>query len=85
MVHRMHAYCNTRICICRQSELGDECGMFGFTADGGTIFAIEGDIEDAGTEFLRHLRLQLQAFAHPRFNATVVIAYWDHDTRGLCP
>jgi hypothetical protein len=29
--------------------------------------------------------LQLQAFAHPRFNTALVIAYGDHDTRGLGP
>jgi len=29
--------------------------------------------------------LQLQAFAHPRFDAAVVIAHRDHDTRGLGP
>jgi hypothetical protein len=29
--------------------------------------------------------LQLQAFAHPRFDATVVIAHRDHDSRGLGP
>ena len=59
--------------------------MLGFSAHGRAVFAIEGDIEDAGTKFLRHLSLQLKAFAHPRFDAAVVIAYGDHDTRGLGP
>ena len=48
--------------------------MLGLQPDGRAIFTIEGDIKDAGTEFLRHLGLQLQAFAHARFDAAVVVA-----------
>ncbi len=57
--------------------------MLGFSAHRCTVFTIKGDIKDAGAEFLRHLNLQLQAFAHPHFDAAVVIAHRDHDTRGL--
>ena len=59
--------------------------MLGFSAHRRAVFAIKGDIKNASTKFLRHLSLQLQTFAHPRFNAAVVIAYGDHDTRGLGP
>jgi hypothetical protein len=59
--------------------------MFDFSTYGGTVFTIEGDIKYAGAEFLRHFCLQLQAFAHPRFDAAVVIAHRDHNTRGLGP
>ena len=59
--------------------------MLGFSAHRRAVFAIQGDIKHAGTKFLRHFSLQLQAFAHPRFDAAVVIAHRDHNTRGLGP
>jgi hypothetical protein len=49
--------------------------MFGFATNRGAIFAIEGDVKNARPELLRHLGLQLQAFAHPHFHATVVVAH----------
>jgi hypothetical protein len=56
--------------------------MLGFATDRGAIFAIQGDVKDARPELLRHLGLQLQAFAHPHFYATVVVAHWQmHSAR----
>src|SRR3989344_2519999 len=56
-----------------QGQPGPQPGVAGFKAGGGAVFAIEGDIKDAGTELLRHLGLQLQALAHARFDAAVVV------------
>jgi hypothetical protein len=57
--------------------------VFGFATDWGAIFAVQGDIEDAGTELLRHLGLQLQAFAHPRFDTAVVVTNRQQNATGL--
>jgi len=57
-----------------QCQLGDQRGMLCLAAHGGTVFTIEGHIKDAGSKLLRHLSLQLQAFAHPRFDTAVVVA-----------
>ena len=45
-----------------------------FATHGRTIFAIEGDVHNANAKFLVQLGLQLQAFAHARLNAAVVVA-----------
>ena len=39
----------------------DQCSVFGFATDGCAVFAVQGDIEDASAELLRHVGLQLQA------------------------
>ena len=49
--------------------------MLGLAAHRGTVLAIEADIEHAGAELLRHLGLQLQALAHARFHAAVVVTH----------
>jgi hypothetical protein len=54
--------------------------MLGLSAHRRTVFAIQSDIKNTGTKFLRHVSLQLQAFAHPRFDAAVVITNRDHYT-----
>jgi hypothetical protein len=48
-------------------------GMFNFAANWRAIFTIQGDVEDTSTKLLRHLSLQLQAFAHPHFNTAVMV------------
>jgi hypothetical protein len=53
----------------------DRIGMGHFLPHRGTVFAVEGDIEYAAPQFGRHLRLQLQAFAHALRLATEVIAH----------
>jgi hypothetical protein len=47
--------------------------MLCLAAHGGTVFTIQGHIKDAGAKLLRHLSLQLQAFAHPRFDTAVMV------------
>jgi hypothetical protein len=56
-------------------QLGALAGMFGFTAHGRAIFAIERGIKHAGAKLLGHLRLQLQAFAHAHLDTAVVVAH----------
>jgi hypothetical protein len=58
-------------------------GMLNFTAYWGAIFTVQGDIKHAGTKLLRHFRLQLQTFAHPHLDTTVVIAYRQKHACGL--
>ena len=44
-------------------------GVFGFAADGGAVFAVQGDVEDGAG-----LGLAFQAFLHQFFGAGVVVA-----------
>jgi hypothetical protein len=67
-----------------QGQFGDQCSVFGFATDRCAIFAIQGDIKNAGAELLRHLGLQLQAFAHPRFDTAVMVTNRQLDASGLC-
>ena len=58
-------------------------GVLNFTAYWGAIFTVQGHIKDAGTKLLRHFRLQLQTFAHPDFDTTVVITHRQKHACGL--
>jgi hypothetical protein len=57
--------------------------VLNFTAYWGAIFTVQGDIKDAGTKLLRHFRLQLQTFAHPHLDTTVVITHRQKHACGL--
>jgi hypothetical protein len=61
----------------------DQMGMLNFAAYWGAIFTVQGDIKDAGAKLLRHFCLQLQAFAHPHFDTTVVITHRQKHACGL--
>jgi hypothetical protein len=56
-----------------QGQLRHERGMFCLAANRGAVFTIKGYIKDAGSKLLRHLSLQLQAFAHPHFDTAVMV------------
>jgi hypothetical protein len=75
MLHGMHAHCDAAAWRCGVGQLDHQRRVLGLPADRGTIFAIERDVEHAGTELLHQLGLQLQALAHPRFHAAVVVAH----------
>jgi hypothetical protein len=47
--------------------------VIAFTAHGRAIFAVQRHVEDASAELFDHLGLQLQAFAHPRLHAAVMV------------
>jgi hypothetical protein len=57
--------------------------VLNFAAYWGAIFTVQGDIKDAGAKLLRHFCLQLQAFAHPHFDTTVVITHRQKHACGL--
>ena len=61
--------------LANASQRHDQRGMLGLAADRRAVLAIERHVEDAGAELLAHLRLQLQALAHPRLDAAVVVAH----------
>ena len=71
------------MCIRDRGQFGDQCSVFGFATDWRAIFAVQGDIKNAGAEFLRHLGLQLQAFAHPRFDTAVMVTNRQRHATGL--
>ena len=50
-------------------------GLVHFATDWGTVFAIQGDIEDTGAKLLQHFGLQLEAFDHAGFDTAVMVAY----------
>ena len=78
MVHRMHPHRDARIGPGTQCQRDDERRMFRFAPHRRAVFAIERDVEHAGAELLRHLLLQLQALAHARLDAAVVVAHRQH-------
>src|SRR3569832_740253 len=57
--------------------------MFRFTADGRAVLAVERDVEHARTELVDHVLLQLQALAHARLDAAVVVAHRQRNGAGL--
>ena len=75
----------------RYTGIGDGAGsqaehqfsMVLFATHRRTVFAIQGDIHDAHTKLLVQLGLQLQAFAHTNFHATVVVTDGQHPSGGL--
>ena len=74
VIDRVYARCDTGLRRSVARELCYKSGVGGFGPHGGAIFAIERDIENAGAKLLRHLGLQLQAFAHACLDAAVMIA-----------
>ena len=73
MINWVHANRYPGLWRCVGCNFSDQMGMLNFTPNRGTIFTIQCDIENARAKLLRHLSLQLQAFAHPHFDTTVVI------------
>jgi hypothetical protein len=57
------------------SQVRHHLGMVFLPTNRRTILAVKRHIEGAGAKFLRHRRLQRQTFAHPDFDAAVVVAY----------
>jgi hypothetical protein len=57
--------------------------MLMLTANRRAVLAVERHIKGAGTKLFGHCGLQGQAFAHPGFDATVVIANWNWACRAL--
>jgi len=53
----------------------DHIGMVFFTPDRGAVLTVQRHVKNASTELLGHFRLQSQAFAHPHFNAAVVVTH----------
>ncbi|MNT08458.1 hypothetical protein D3C72_1432010 [compost metagenome] len=84
VVDRMHAHADAHAGLGGQRELGDERGMLGLAADRGAVFAVEGDVEHAGAELLRHLGLEREALLHAGFDAAVVVAHRQGHGAGLC-
>jgi len=88
VINSMNAHSDAGIGCCSrraQCQFGDQCCMFGFATDRRTVFAIQGDVKDASAELLGHFRLQLQAFAHPRFHSAVVVTHRQLNATGLRP
>jgi len=85
VVHRVDPHGDAGVMSRVQRQAGDQLGVICLATHRGTIFTIEGDIEDTGAELLRHLGLQLQAFAHPHFDAAVVVADRQLHAAGLRP
>ena len=52
---------------------------------GAPSFAVQRHVKHAGAELFAHLRLQLQALAHPCLDAAVVVAHGQEHARGLRP
>ena len=84
VINRVHSHRDSRIRVCAQCQFRHQCCVLGFAADGRAVFAIQGDIEHAHAKLLLHLSLQLQAFAHARFDTAVVIANRQHHRTRLC-
>ena len=82
MPDRVDAHRHARLVAGQRSERHDQGRVLGFTADGRAVFAVQRHVEDAGAELLGHLGLQLQALAHPRLDAAVMVA--NGQGTGLC-
>jgi len=79
----MNAGGNTRIWGCAQQQGHHQRRMIGLAAHGCAVFAVQRHVKDASTELLTHLGLQLQAFAHARLDAAVVVAHRQNAGSGL--
>ena len=73
VIDRMHTGCHTGTGGGLTGQSSYQGGMGCLTTDGGTIFTVQRHIKDAGTKFFGHFSLQLQAFAHPHFDAAVMV------------
>ena len=74
VVHGMHACSHAGAGRGIARQRGHQARMGRLLAHGGAVLAVQRDIEHAGAELIHHLGLQLQALAHARFHAAVVIA-----------
>ena len=74
MVNRVHTRCHAGTGGCGQQQRNHQRGVISLAAHGRAVFAVQRDVKHAGAELLAHLGLQLQAFAHARLNAAVVVA-----------
>ena len=83
MVYGVHAHGHAGIGGGIQGQLGDQRGMFDLAAHGRTVFTIQTHIKHAGAKLLRHLGLQLQAFAHPHFDTAVMVTDGQLKARSL--
>ena len=83
MVDGVHARCHAGPGGCLLRQLHDERGMRALLADRGTVLAVKRDVEHAVAEFRRQLGLQLQALAHARLDAAVVVAHRQGTGHGL--
>ena len=83
MVDRMNAHPHPCAVGRGHGKLGHEQRVLGLAADRRTVFAVQRDVEHAGAELLGHLGLQLQALAHARLDAAVVVAHRQQAGGGL--
>ena len=83
VIHGMNAHAHAGFCRRGQGQLANQRGVFGFAASGRAVFAVQRDVKHAGAKFFRHFGLQLQALAHARFHAAVVVAHGQHAPAGL--
>ena len=83
VIDRVHAHRHAGRGCGGQRQFGHQRRVLGFAAHRGAVFAVQRHIEHAGAELLGHLGLQLQAFAHARLDAAVVVAHRQHHGAGL--
>ena len=91
MVQRMQTYANAR---CQSLGLGSRnrkllkqvrngLRLLGFGASGYAVLAVQRDVHDTAAHFGHQSRLQLQALAHARRVAAVMVAYRQSPALGL--
>lgn len=83
VIHGVDTHGHPRTIGSAERQLNDQGCVRRFAAHRSPVFAIERNVEDAGTKLLGELRLQLQALAHAHFHAAVVIAHRQHASGGL--
>jgi len=92
VVYRMQARTDTaaqavcyqiRSFLRRLASAATICGMIELSTDGRTVFAVQRHVEHAGAELLGHVRLQLQALDHARFDAAVMVTHRQHTGSAL--
>jgi hypothetical protein len=83
MVDRMHPHRHARLGRRGLDQRHHQRGVLGFGTGGRAVLAIERDVEHAGAELFGHLGLQLQALAHARLDAAVVVAHRQRHRAGL--
>ena len=79
----MNTRCHAGTRGCGQQQRDHQRGVISLATHGRAVFAVQCDVKDAGAELLAHLGLQLQAFAHARLNAAVVVAHRQYAGRSL--
>ena len=73
VLDRMHPHGNPCVVRSLQRQRHHHGSVFCFPPHGCTVFAVQCHVEDAGTKLFGHFCLQLQAFAHPRLDAAVMV------------